>query len=125
MIDMQEGFLNQAIATRVRDEMLKAASDAAEKFFQERLDGVDQYACGFAWVTVYPKNKGNTKAGKAERQVLKELGMKLDWTGKAFEIWNPSGHGCQNVDTKEAGAVAAANVLRKYGLDAYAGSRLD
>jgi hypothetical protein len=125
MIDMQEGFLTLAVVARVREEMLEAAKEAADKFFEEKLGGVDQYACGFAWVTVYPKNKGNTKAGRAEREILKALGMKLDWTGKAFQIWNPSGHICQNVDTKEAGAVAAANVLRKYGLDAYAESRLD
>jgi len=31
------------------------AREAAEKFFQERLGGVDQYACGFAWVKVFEK----------------------------------------------------------------------
>lgn len=119
-------MIAQAIDTKVvRDEMLKAASDAAEKFFQERLGGVDSYACGFSWVTIYPKNKGNTKAGRAEREVIKALGFRLDWTGKAFELWNPSNHSCQNVDIKEAGAVAAAAVLKKYGFNAYANSRLD
>ena len=39
------------------------ANLAARKFFQERLGGVDQYACGFAWVTVY--EKGSTKLGRA------------------------------------------------------------
>lgn len=110
---------------QIRAEMITEAKAAADKFFQEKLGGVDAYACGFAWVTVYPKHKGNTKAGRAEREVLREMGLKLDWTGKTFELWNPSGHGCQNVDTKEAGAVAAANVLKKYGFKAYAGSRLD
>lgn len=110
---------------QIRAEMLTEAKAAADKFFQEKLDGIDQYACGFAWVTVYPEHKGNTKAGREERKVLESLGMRKDWTGKAYEIWNPSGHGCQNVDTKEAGAVAAANVLKKYGFKAYAGSRLD
>ena len=109
----------------IRNEMLTEARNAANKFFQEKLGGVDAYACGFAWVTVYPKNKGNTKEGKAERKVFAELGLEKDWTGKAYQIWNPSKHGCQNVDTKEAGAVAAANVLKKYGFNAYAGSRLD
>ena len=111
--------------TAIRNEMLNEARDAANKFFQDKLDGVDVYACGFAWVTVYPEHKGNTKAGREERKVLESLGMRKDWTGKAYEIWNPSGHGCQNVDTKEAGAIAAANVLKKYGFKAYAGSRLD
>ena len=110
---------------QIREEMLKSAKEAADKFFQEKLNGQDAYACGFAWVTIYPENKGNTKAGKAERAVIREMGFELDWTGKAFQMWNPSGHHCQNIDTKEAGAVAAANVLKKYGFKAYAGSRLD
>jgi hypothetical protein len=111
--------------TAIRNEMLNEAKAAAEKFFQERLKGQDQYACGFAWVTVFPEHKGNTKAGKAERKVLESMGFRKDWTGKAYEYWNPSGMGCQNVDTKEEGAVAAANVLKRYGFKAYAGSRLD
>lgn len=57
--------------------------------------------------------------------MIRALGFKLDWTGKAFEMWNPSGHNCQNVDTKEEGARAAAAVLKRYGIEAYAGSRLD
>lgn len=109
----------------IKTEYETAAKDAAAKFFQERLGGVDQYACGFAWVTVYPKHKGNTKDGREERRVLATLGFEKDWTGKAYQVWNPSRHHCQNVDTKEAGAHAAATVLRKYGFDAYAGSRLD
>ena len=95
------------------------ARKAAEKFFQEKLGGQDQYACGFAWVNIYGI-KGNTKMGK----VLKEAGVRQDYT-KAFSIWNPSGMGCQNVDTLEAGASAAAKVFEKYGFTAYAGSRLD
>ena len=43
----------------------------------------------------------------------------------AWQIWNPSGLHCQNVDAKEAGAYAAAEVFKKYGFTAYAGSRLD
>lgn len=109
----------------VKTEMLTAARDAANKFFEEKLGGEDRYACGFSWVTIYPNFKGNTKAGREERKVFESLGFRKDWTGKAYEMWNPSGHVCQNIDTKEAGAVAAANVLKKYGFKAYAGSRLD
>jgi hypothetical protein len=107
----------------IRDEMLTAARDAADRKYAEI--GGDRYACGFAWVTIYPNHKGNTKAGRAERQTLAEMGFRKDWTGKAYELWNPSGHPCQNVDTKEAGARAAAEVLKRYGFRAYAGSRLD
>lgn len=101
-------------------EAQAVAQIEAEKFFQEKLGGVDQYACGFAWVDIY-NVKGNTKLGKAFRAA----GLRKDWTGKAWQIWNPSKHGCQNVDTKMAGAQAAAKVFRKYGFDAYAGDRLD
>ena len=109
----------------VKNEMITEARNAANKFFQEKLEGEDRYACGFAWVTVFPEHKGNTKQGKEERKILESLGLRKDWTGKAYEMWNPSGHNCQNIDTKEAGAVAAAAVLKKYGFEAYPGSRLD
>jgi hypothetical protein len=109
----------------IRNEMLTEARNAATKFFQEKLGGKDAYACGFAWVTIFPAHKGNTKAGRVERKVIESLGFKKDWTGKGYEMWNPSGHVCQNVDTKEVGANAAAAVLRKHGFKAYAGSRLD
>jgi hypothetical protein len=101
------------------NEAQTEAHIAAKKFFQERLGGVDQYACGFAWVNIYGI-KGNTKLGRA----LKAAGVRQSYD-KSFQIWNPSGLGCQNVDTKEVGADAAAEVFRKYGFNAYAGSRLD
>lgn len=107
----------------IRNEMLEQAAEVAEAKLREI--GGDRFACGFAWVTIHPKHKGNTRAGRAEIKILKELGFRRDWTGKAYEFWNPSQWGGQNVDVKEAGARAAADVLRKYGFTAYAGSRLD
>jgi hypothetical protein len=107
----------------IRTEMLAAAREAAENKIKEY--GGDRYACGFAWTTVYPKFKGNTRQGKEERKILASLGFRKDWTGKNFELWNPSGAAVQSVDIKETGAEAAAQVLRKHGLDAWANSRLD
>lgn len=117
----------QAIQTQTltADLIRATAFRAADQFFQTRLGGQDQYACGFAWVTVYPKNKGNTRAGKAERKELEALGFRKDWTGKAYQLWNPSGMGVQNIDTLEAGAEAAAKLMQSYGYTAYSGSRLD
>ncbi len=103
----------------VVQEAQQAAHQAAAKFFQERLGGVDQYACGFAWVTIHGV-KGNTKLGKA----LKACDVRPAYGG-GLQMWNPSKFGCQNVDTLEAGAEAAAQVFKKYGFTAYAGSRLD
>jgi hypothetical protein len=107
-------------------EMAKAAAVvASEGYLQIYLGGEDDYPCGFAWVDVMPKHKGNTKDGKAERATLTEMGFKLDHTGKKFTLWNPSQIYVQNMDTKYAGAVAAANVLKEAGFNASAGCRLD
>jgi hypothetical protein len=100
-------------------EAEQAAYEAAMKFFYDKLGGRDQFACGFAWTNIWGV-KGNTKLGK----MLKAAGVKQDYT-KAFSIWNPSGLGVQNVDTKEAGADAAAEVFKRYGFNATSGSRLD
>lgn len=105
---------------QIIEEARIAAREAAEKFFQEKLGGVDQYACGFAWVNIYGI-KGNTKIGKA----FIANGIRKNYNGSAYEMWNPANIGCQNIDTKEAGARAAAEVFRRYGFEAYSGSRLD
>ncbi len=99
-------------------EATRAAEAAATKFFQEKLGGRDQYACGFAWVTV--PEKASTRLGRA----LKEVGFRKAYGG-GLQLWNPSHFGCQNVDTLEEGARAYADVLKRYGIQAYAGSRLD
>jgi hypothetical protein len=96
------------------------AAHAARQFFMDKLKGVDQYACGFAWVNIY-KVKGNTKLGR----MLKAAGVRKNDYDKAFQLWNPAGYPAQNIDTLEHGALAAARVFAKYGFDAYAGSRLD
>jgi hypothetical protein len=95
------------------------ARKAAEKFFQEKLGGKDQYSCGFAWTDIYGV-KGNTRLGKA----FKAAGIRKSYTG-SYQIWNPADIGVQNIDTLEAGAEAAAKVFERYGFKAYAGSRLD
>ena len=100
-------------------EAKEAAYIAADTYFKQELGGQDAYACGFAWVNIYGI-KMNTKMGKA----FKSAGLSKDYTG-SINMWNPSKYGCQNVDTLEAGAQAAADVFKKYGFRAYAGSRLD
>ena len=105
-------------------EAQTAAAAAAARFFEEKLGGKDQYPCGFSWVNLYNYQgtplRGNSKVGRA----LKQAGIRQNYN-RVFEIWNPSKFPCQNVDTLEAGAVAAAAVWRKYGFAASAGSRLD
>ena len=96
-----------------------AAYRAADVFEQEHFPNGGWGACGFAWMNLYGI-KGNTKIGRR----LKLAGVDQSWD-KSFQIWNPSKYPTQNVDTLEAGARAAAEVFKKYGFTAYAGSRLD
>ena len=115
----------------VTESAVRAARTAQEQFLNNWVNttGGNQYGepmyCGFAWVTVYPEHKGNTKQGKAERKILEAMGFRKDWTGKAYELWNPGNYAGQSMDVKEAGAQAYAEVLRTAGFKAYAGSRAD
>jgi hypothetical protein len=105
-------------------EAKTAARHAASKFFAEKMNNVDGGCCGFAWVNLY-KFEGKKLDGRSKvAKMLKEAGVRQNWE-RVFEIWNPSNFPCQNIDTLEAGARAAAEVFRKYGFEAYAGSRLD
>ena len=114
MVAFTQTEVNEIVA-----EAKEAASEAATRFFHHRLNGVDQFACGFAWVTVY-KVKLSTKLGKE----FAKLGFRKSYSG-GIELWNPGGLPVQNVDIKEDGAQAYAEVLRRYGIEAWAGSRLD
>ena len=96
------------------------AEQASMKFFQEKLGGQDQFACGFAWVDVYV-DRTNSKQAKE----LIKAGFRKDWKPKCLSMWNPGGLGVQNIDIKEAGAYAYATYLQALGFKAYAGSRLD
>ena len=108
----------------IMNEMLTEASNAAKKAADEMYGGQDGGACGFAWVTIYPEHKGNTKLGKAERKVLEAMGFRAGYPS-GYQHWNPSNWNGQSIYVKEKGALAAANVLRKYGFNVSAGSRLD
>ena len=104
---------------RIVEQACDAAYKAADVYENDVMQG-SWGACGFAWVDICGI-KGNTKIGRR----LTQAGIGKDWTGRAYQIWNPSKYGTQNVDTLEAGARAAADVFKKYGFTAYAGSRLD
>lgn len=96
------------------------ATAAAAKTTQEFLaKHGDRDACGFAWVTVYGV-KLNTRLGKA----MKAAGFRKAYEG-GIQLWNPSGSYTQAITAKEEGARAYAEVLKRAGLEAYAGSRMD
>jgi hypothetical protein len=102
-------------------EQAKAvANQEATKFLKENLNGEDKYACGFAWVSIYGI-RANSKVGKE----LQALGITKHYGEKAHTLWNPSDLSVQNIDTKEAGAMACAKFLEQHGFRAFACSRLD
>ena len=105
--------------TEINEIVAEAMAEARRAAELALLLHGDRDACGFAWTNIYGV-KGNTKTGK----MLKAAGVRQDYT-KAFQIWNPSKLGVQSVGILEEGARAAADVFRKYGFEAYAGSRLD
>jgi len=105
---------------RIFGEASTAAIKESSEFFKTRLNGVDQYACGFAWVDIHGI-RANSKLGKQ----LESLGIKKDSWKKCHSVWDPCGLNIQNIDTKEVGARAFAKVLQSYGFSAYDGSRLD
>ena len=76
------------------------------------LDGL----CGFAWVTISP-------ARGAFVNWLKSQGIGSKGYYGGYEIWVREFG--QSVDRKSAFAGAFAEVLEKYGITAYTGSRLD
>jgi hypothetical protein len=105
--------MNQELHNKATEAARNAANSMLAKI------GGDRFACGFAWVVVHGV-KLSTKVGKE----FAKVGFKKAYTG-GIELWNPSGSPVQNIDIKEAGATAYANVLREAGYEAYAQSRLD
>jgi hypothetical protein len=80
-------------------------------------------ACGFAWIHVYPANKGNTRLGKEERRVLESAGFRKNDYEKSYQLWISDFN--QSMQKKETYASAFAKVLRENGISAYSGSRMD
>ena len=110
---------------KIHEESVFAAQKAAMAMDAKWGDRMGM--CGFAWVTAHPVNKGNTRLGKEERAILESIGFKKDWTGKTYQIWNPSRFSTQNIDVKEAGAEAYVSMMNKLdsGIKLTTGSRLD
>lgn len=115
----------------VKKQMWANATERCNKYIDEHLGGKDMLACGFGWVTVYPKHKGNTKEGRHERKVLRQLGFEVSYD-KTFTLHSPykecfqaRGQYFQNVDCQLEAAKGMADILSSVGFDAYGSSRLD
>lgn len=90
--------------------------------FNKPYEVVPDGVCGFAWVNVYVD--GRSKAAK----VFRQFGLKSDYYG-GWQFWEsavvPEHKYSQSMQRKEAACDAFAEVLRGYGVKAYAGSRMD
>ena len=98
----------------------KQLAEQASIDMYNKMGRKDAYACGFAWVDVFV-----TRTNSKQAQELIKAGFKKDYKPKCLSMWNPGELPVQNIDIKEAGADAMAEFLRKLGLEAYSGSRLD
>jgi hypothetical protein len=103
-------------AQLVIDEATAAASAATDQYL--RTTGEHPFNCGFAWVTIRPARGAIVTAMKAS-------GVGRKGYGGGWQVWNPSGTFTQDSSAIYAGAKAYADVLKKYGVDASASSRLD
>ena len=111
--------------TQIHTEATQAAKNAVANMLTEwrAKTGGNEYGepmyCGFAWVDV--KQRSNSKLGKA----MQAVGFRKSWQSGVLQLWDPAEHRGQSMDCKEVGAQAYAEVLRKYGIAAYMGSRAD
>lgn len=115
------------------EAIFNEATAAAHAAIRETVKkfGSRQGACGFAWVVVRPargKFISWCKAQKklaADRYTAARYGSN-HWAG-GWEFWMPGRevYNGQDCDVFYAGAVAFAEVLNKYGINASACSRLD
>ncbi len=77
---------------------------------------VSEGACGFAWVSVHPGNSSFAI------WACKHAGFRKAYGGGVQRSMN---FNSQSIERADQAAHAAAEVLRKAGVKAYAGSRLD
>lgn len=104
------------------NEAQKAAVTSIENTTHQEQFG----ACGFAWVRIKPATSPFVKWLKkqAEGEKYTKYGRRDEYNG-GWTIWNPGQYRGQNVDIKSDAAHAFANVLKKYGIDAWSEDRLD
>lgn len=93
------------------------AAKTAEAAYRAKY-GEPVWPCGFAIVKLKPANSAIAK-------YLKASGKGRTGYSSGLIVSNPGGSMTQNMDIKEAGADAFAEVLRAYGVTAYSESRMD
>lgn len=95
----------------------QAAQSAEQAFFAKHGE---PFYCGFAWIEVFV-----TRTNSQEAKALLDAGFKKSYKPRCLTLWDLGGMPTQSMDIKEAGARAAADILSRAGLRAYACSRAD
>ncbi|UFK26752.1 hypothetical protein [Roseobacter phage RDJL6] len=109
----------------ILDEALTASHRAAHKAEKQ---AETWFPCGFAWVTI----GGNEPLARHCREALDEADPEATSTRygnkgypKGWTWWCPGHRSTQRMETFQVGAAAFAAVLKKHGIDATVGSRMD
>lgn len=105
----------------------------------EMVPGTEEYVadgvCGFAWVDIYPRHSKENKdfINALKKEDLVELDSnspksypfsKVTYQGPVhYQYWCSFGN--QSMQKKEAFCNAFVEVLKKYNITAYVGSRMD
>jgi len=115
-----------SIFKQQHEQAVMDAAQAGQDYLDKYFNGQDGGACGFAWVMVFPPNKGNTRAGRDERRMLESIGFRKDVYGKAWRLNNPGQIRAQNIDAKSASAQAYADTMNELAVfDFQVSERLD
>lgn len=98
-------------------ELFNAARIAGELAVQGKQDG---YPCGFAWITIKPAR------GKFVNYLKSQgIGRRATYGGYALSSYDTSSFSGQNMDVKQDGCEAFAEVLRANGVDCSVETRID
>lgn len=130
-------------AKAIYEEACQAAAAAVRA--NRHLENPNAFDCGFAWVVIQPargpfvnwlrKQSNEMIAAAGDRRARQQAegeanhlyGRRRDYGGGGWEFWMPGGreHSGQSIAVFEAGANAMAEVLKRHGIPAQVGSRLD
>jgi len=100
----------------------KVAEQQAQKELEKYPNGEPEFSCGFAWVNVYGLRKNSKLVKKFEEIGFRWNDYKKCLGMSSYDILDYNG---QCIMVKEAGCEAFATACRQYGLNIFAGSRLD
>ena len=102
-------------------EAREAAMEAATQFVEKHGEPM---FCGFASVTIYPA-RGRLVSWLKDNKIGSN-GYRGGWRISSYDVMKGHSHcSTQSLDIKETACDAFCDVLKKYGIEAYAEGRAD